>query len=166
MDGEQGKTKEFRLTALLNVLLLLQEFVVPRPYWSKPTTDQQQDVFHDLLCCEGAPDLEKEAFSKIDLIENLLIFYKKLMNEISFDDWIEASEMVCDTVLHNVAGAGVEYWPGTDSAAPSNMQMLLAHHQALCCHAFKVIPLLFLPLYSLFTSRRTTRQPSLLQQLK
>ena len=88
------------------------------------------------------------------------------MNEISFDDWIEASEMVCDTVLHNVAGAGVVYWPGTDSAAPSNMQMLLAHHQALCCHAFKVIPLLFLPLYSLFTSRRTTRQPSLLQQLK
>ena len=139
LDKRSGKSKEFLFTALLNVLLLMQEFVSSRTSDCNSNSEHLQDVFHDILYCE-VPDLEKEVkevnSNNTEMIENLLIFYKKLMTEISFDDWIESSDMNCDIVLQN--DAGVEYWPVADSAAPSNMQMLIAHHQALCCQAFEV----------------------------
>ena len=135
METKSKKSKEFRLTVLLNILLLLQEFVISS---RSDCTEPLQDVFYDILTCE-APELEKEvkeANSDTEMIENLLRIYKNLMNAISFDDWIESSEIVSDIVLQNEAG--VEYWPTGSTGAPSNMQMLLAHHQALCCEALKV----------------------------
>ena len=135
METKSKDSKEFRLTVLLNVLLLLQEFVnSTRSYCTEPL----QDVFHDILTCE-APELEKEVketISNTEMIENLLRIYKNLMGAISFDDWIESSEIVSEIVLQNEVG--VEYWPTGSTGAPSNMQMLLAHHQALCCEALKV----------------------------
>ena len=58
-----------------------------------------------------------------------------LMGSISFDDWIESGEVGSDLVLRS--SAEVVYWPA-ETAAPTNMQRLIAHFQALCCDALEV----------------------------
>ena len=57
------------------------------------------------------------------------------MSSISFDDWIESGEVGSELVLQS--SAEVTYWP-EETAAPTTMQRLIAHFQALCCDALEV----------------------------
>ena len=68
-------------------------------------------------------------------IEKLLNVFKMLMSSISFDDWIESGEVGSELVLRSCAE--VIYWP-TETPAPTTMQRLIAHFQALCCDALEV----------------------------
>jgi hypothetical protein len=61
-------------------------------------------------------------------IESLLVIFKTLVCNFSFDSWISLTEVSTDAVLE--LRQLVPYWSG--QFAPSNMQLLVAHMQAEC----------------------------------
>ena len=129
------KNLNIKLTTLLNLLKILLQVT------NKATTSSMDDTFQQLLFSDFPGDSSPTGNdTKLDdtylgSIEKLLNVFKLLMSSISFDDWIESSEVGSELVLRS--SAELSYWPA-ETAAPSNMQRLLAHYQALCCEALEV----------------------------
>jgi len=143
---ETSHKTALKLSAVLNCLILLNEMLISNS--SKKETSQ--DVYQDILFC-GVSNVnlieysaeDKKCAEHVLCIENLLTLYKDLMNEITIQEWMDGSDISTEKLLSNTSG--VEYWP-TDTAAPSNIQMLIAHTQALCCERLKEDPTLASPL--------------------
>ena len=131
---------DLSLSSLLCLLKLLHNFMRPAQFKL-----DKSNPYQDILFCDIS---EKETIGKFNtktnevdgqLVDSVIKLYEVIMNQISFDDWLSGAEISSEKVLNNAAG--LEFWP-EDSAAPSNMQMLIAHHQAICCDIIKVNKLL------------------------
>lgn len=128
------KKPELKLTTLLNLLKILRQFTSQETLSVDETF--RQLLFSDLPADSSSNDIDKkqdDAYQRN--FEKLLNAFKILMSSISFDDWIESGEVSSELVLQS--SAEVSYWPA-ETAAPSNMQRLIAHHQALCSDALEV----------------------------
>ena len=136
--GHQQTTNnlELKITLLLNLLKIILQFTNQETL----SMDQsfQQLLFSDFPGDSTLIDIDRKVDDQhfyLDNIEQLLNVFKMIMSAISFDEWIESSEVASNLVLQ--MSAEVRYWP-VETAAPSNMQRLIAHHQALCCEALEV----------------------------
>jgi len=104
---------------LLNVLVVI-----------KSLCTQQEDENENLMKLYA---FKKELASTVDTvfsseIEGLLVIFKALACNFSFDSWISLTEISTNAILQQ--RDLVNYWTG--EFAPSNMQLLLAHMQAEC----------------------------------
>ena len=136
--GHQQTTNnlELKITILLNLLKIILQFTNQETL----SMDQsfQQLLFSDFPGDSTLIDIDRKVDDQhfyLDNIEQLLNVFKMIMSAISFDEWIGSSEVASNLVLQ--ISAEVRYWP-VETAAPSNMQRLIAHHQALCCEALEV----------------------------
>ena len=128
------KKQELKLTTLLNLLKILLQFTSQETLSVDETF--RQLLFSDLPADSSPNYIDKKQDDTYHRnFEKVLNVFKILMSSISFDDWIESGELGSELVLQNCAE--VRYWPA-DTAAPSNMQRLIAHYQALCCEALEV----------------------------
>ena len=128
------KKQELKLTTLLNLLKILLQFTSQETLSVDETF--RQLLFSDLPADSPPNYIDKKQDDTYHRnFEKVLNVFKILMSSISFDDWIESGELGSELVLQSCAE--VSYWPA-DSAAPSNMQRLIAHYQALCCEALEV----------------------------
>ena len=133
-DENAVNNLELKLTTLLNLLKILLQFTsqetlsVDEPF--------RQLLFSDFPVDNTSIPIDKKLDDTYQgNIEKLLNVFKILMSSISFDDWIESGEVSSELVLRS--SLEVSYWTA-DTAAPSNMQRLIAHYQALCCDALEV----------------------------
>jgi len=104
---------------LLNVLMVI-----------KSLCTEQEDENENLV---KLYPFKKELVSTVDTvftseIEGLLVIFKALSCNFSFDSWISLTEISTNFILQQ--SDLVKYWVG--EFAPSNMQLLLAHMQAEC----------------------------------
>lgn len=146
-NAESRSAVDLNLSSLLYLTTMLHSFMRPGNREAGPVqfSLDNSSPYQDILFCD-LPDKEAiEEFNnetnEVDgqLVDLLMELYKAAMNQISFDVWLSGAEISSEKVLNNAAG--VEFWPA-ESAAPSNMQMLIAHHQAVCCDIIKVNKLL------------------------
>merc|ERR1719471_247710 len=60
------------------------------------------------------------------------------MNKLTIDDWLETAEMSCSKLMKTTAKAGVSLW--SDTMIPSNLQMMISHHQFTAHDIIKNLP--------------------------
>ena len=133
-DENTVKNLKLKLTTLLNLLKILLQFTSQKTL----SVDEpfRQLLFSDFPIDSTSIPIDKKLDDTYQgTIEKLLNVFKILMSSISFDDWIESGEVSSELVLRS--SSEVSYWTA-ETAAPSNMQRLIAHYQALCCDALEV----------------------------
>ena len=118
LKDEKAK-QELKSIHLLNVLMVIKYLCVP--------LDNVNEKLVDLYAFKNISKSKEETVFCSE-IESVLVIFKALVCNFSFDSWISLTEVSTASILEQ--RQLVPYWPG--QFAPSNMQLLLAHMQAEC----------------------------------
>ena len=111
---------ELKSIFLLNVLMVLKYLIVP--------LEDENKNLESLYAFKEISSVIKAELAFSSEIESLLVIFKTLVCNFSFDSWISLTEVSTVSVLE--FKQLVPYWSA--QFAPSNMQLLVAHMQAEC----------------------------------
>ena len=132
---------ESKIVSQLCVLMLIENCLKHKRY---SQDDGDLASLHDIMICDCSdPDdvikqFNHQTSDDLDsaVVERLMNLNKVLMNKLTIDDWLETAEMSCSKLMKTTAKAGVSLW--SDTMIPSNLQMMISHHQFTAHDIIKV----------------------------